>query len=417
MAAFKSDFMQIVHERGMVHQTSDAARLDELLSTGTRTAYIGFDCTADSLHVGSLMQIMMLRWWQKTGHKPVVLMGGGTTKIGDPSGRDETRQLLTDEAIVGNMAGIRRVFDKYLTFGEGPTEARMVNNAEWLDKLLYIPLLRDVGRHFSVNRMLTMDSVKLRLDRDQPLTFLEFNYMILQSYDFVELKKRYDCVLQMGGSDQWGNIIMGTDLGRRMVGAELFALTTPLITTSSGAKMGKTAAGAVWLNAERVSPYDFWQYWRNVEDEDVGRFMRLFTELPLTEIARLEKLAGQEINEAKKILATEITRLCHGAAAAAEAEETARRTFEEGGKAESLPTVNVPRAQLAEGIAAFELFHQAGLAPSRTEARKLIKGGGGRLNDKPIASDTAVIKENDLGSDGTLKLSAGRKRHVLVRTA
>jgi tyrosyl-tRNA synthetase len=344
-------------------------------------------------------------------------MGGGTTKIGDPSGRDETRQLLTDEAIAGNMAGIRRVFDKYLTFGEGPTEARMVNNAEWLDKLLYIPLLRDVGRHFSVNRMLTMDSVKLRLDRDQPLTFLEFNYMILQSYDFVELKKRYDCVLQMGGSDQWGNIVMGTDLGRRMVGAELFALTTPLITTSSGAKMGKTAAGAVWLNAERVSPYDFWQYWRNVEDEDVGRFMRLFTELPLTEIARLEKLAGQEINEAKKILATEITRLCHGAAAAAEAEETARRTFEEGGKAESLPTVNVPRAQLAEGIAAFELFHQAGLAPSRTEARKLIKGGGGRLNDKPIASDTAVIKENDLGSDGTLKLSAGRKRHVLVRTA
>ena len=417
MSAFKSDFMRIVHERGMVHQTSDAVRLDELLSTGTRTAYIGFDCTADSLHVGSLMQIMMLRWWQKTGHKPVVLMGGGTTKIGDPSGRDETRQLLTDEAIAGNMAGIRRVFDKYLTFGEGPTEARMVNNAEWLDKLLYIPLLRDVGRHFSVNRMLTMDSVKLRLDRDQPLTFLEFNYMILQSYDFVELKKRYDCVLQMGGSDQWGNIVMGTDLGRRMVGAELFALTTPLITTSSGAKMGKTAAGAVWLNAERVSPYDFWQYWRNVEDEDVGRFMRLFTELPLTEIARLEKLAGQEINEAKKILATEITRLCHGAAAAAEAEETARRTFEEGGKAESLPTVNVPRAQLAEGIAAFELFHQAGLAPSRTEARKLIKGGGGRLNDKPIASDTAVIKENDLGSDGTLKLSAGRKRHVLVRTA
>jgi len=417
MAAFKSDFMRIVHERGMVHQTSDAARLDELLSTGTRTAYIGFDCTADSLHVGSLMQIMMLRWWQKTGHKPVVLMGGGTTKIGDPSGRDETRQLLTDEAIAGNMAGIRRVFDKYLTFGEGPTEARMVNNAEWLDKLLYIPLLRDVGRHFSVNRMLTMDSVKLRLDRDQPLTFLEFNYMILQSYDFVELKKRYDCVLQMGGSDQWGNIVMGTDLGRRMVGAELFALTTPLITTSSGAKMGKTAAGAVWLNAERVSPYDFWQYWRNVEDDDVGRFLRLFTELPLDEIARLERLAGQEINEAKKVLATEITKRCHGAAAAAKAEETARRTFEEGGKAESLPTVSVPRAQLAEGIAAFELFHQAGLAPSRTEARKLIKGGGGRLNDKPIASDTAVIKENDLGSDGTLKLSAGRKRHVLIRTA
>ncbi|HEY2871552.1 MAG TPA: tyrosine--tRNA ligase [Reyranella sp.] len=415
MAAFKSDFMRIVHERGMVHQTSDAARLDELLSTGTRTAYIGFDCTADSLHIGSLMQIMMLRWWQKTGHKPVVLMGGGTTKIGDPSGRDETRQLLTDEAIAGNMAGIRRVFDKYIAFGDGPRDALMVNNAEWLDQLLYVPLLRDVGRHFSVNRMLTMDSVRMRLERDQPLTFLEFNYMILQSYDFVELKKRHDCILQMGGSDQWGNIIMGTDLGRRMVGAELFALTTPLITTSSGAKMGKTAAGAVWLNAERVSPYDFWQYWRNVEDEDVGRFMRLFTELPLDEIARLEKLAGQEINEAKKVLATEITRLCHGAAAAAEAEATARRTFEEGGKAESLPTVTVLRAQLVEGIAAFELFHQAGLAASRTEARKLIKGGGGRLNDQPIASDTAVIKESDLGSDGTLKLSAGRKRHVLVR--
>ncbi len=415
MAAFKSDFMRIVHERGMVHQTSDAARLDELLSTGARTAYIGFDCTADSLHVGSLMQIMMLRWWQKTGHKPVVLMGGGTTKIGDPSGRDETRQLLTDEAIAGNMAGIRRVFDKYLAFGEGPTDARMVNNAEWLDKLLYIPLLRDVGRHFSVNRMLTMDSVRLRLERDQPLTFLEFNYMILQSYDFVELKKRHDCILQMGGSDQWGNIVMGTDLGRRMAGAELFALTTPLITTSSGAKMGKTAAGAVWLNADRVSPYDFWQYWRNVEDEDVGRFLRLFTELPMDEIARLEKLGGQEINDAKKILATAITALAHGDAAAEQAVDTARKTFEEGGKAESLPTVVVPRAQLAAGVAAFELFHQAELAPSRTEARKLIRGGGGRLNDKPIASDTVVIKESDLGSDGTLKLSAGRKRHVLVR--
>jgi tyrosyl-tRNA synthetase len=415
MAAFKSDFMRIVHERGLVHQCSDAARLDELLSTGTRTAYIGFDCTADSLHVGSLMQITMLRWWQKTGHKPVVLMGGGTTKIGDPSGRDETRQLLTDEAIADNMAGIRRVFDKYITFGNGPTDALMVNNAEWLDKLLYIPLLRDVGRHFSVNRMLTMDSVRLRLERDQPLTFLEFNYMILQSYDFVELKKRHDCILQMGGSDQWGNIIMGTDLGRRMVGAELFALTTPLMTTSSGAKMGKTASGAVWLNAERVSPYDFWQYWRNVEDEDVGRFMRAFTELPLDEVARFEKLAGQEINEAKKILATEITTLCHGAAAAKKAEETARRTFEEGGKADSLPTVSVPRAQLTAGVAAFELFHQAGLAQSRTEARKLIKGGGGRLNDQPIASDTAVIKDSDLAADGTLKLSAGRKRHVLVR--
>jgi tyrosyl-tRNA synthetase len=417
MATFKSDFMRIVHERGMVHQCSDAARLDELLSTGVRTAYIGFDCTADSLHIGSLLQIMMLRWWQKSGHKPVVLMGGGTTKIGDPSGRDETRQLLTDEQIGENMAGIRRVFDKYLTFGDGPTEARMVNNADWLDQLRYIPLLRDVGRHFSVNRMLTMDSVRLRLERDQPLTFLEFNYMILQSYDYVELKKRHDCILQMGGSDQWGNIVMGADLGRRMEGAELFALTTPLITAASGAKMGKTAAGAVWLNAERVSPYDFWQYWRNTEDADVGRFLRLFTELPLAEIERLEKLQGQEINEAKKVLATEVTMLAHGTVAAAEAEDTARRTFEEGGKAESLPTVTVPRAQLTEGVQAFELFHQAGLATSRNEARKLIRGGGGRLNDQPIASDTAVITASDLGSDGTLKLSAGRKRHALVRPA
>ena len=417
MAAFKSDFMQIVHERGMVHQCSDAARLDELLSSGTRTAYIGFDCTADSLHIGSLLQIMMLRWWQKTGHKPIALMGGGTTKVGDPSGRDESRQLLTDEQIAANMAGIRRIFDKYITFGDRPRDALMVNNADWLEQLRYIPLLRDVGLHFSVNRMLTMDSVRLRLERDQPLTFLEFNYMILQSYDFAELKRRHDCILQMGGSDQWGNIIMGADLGRRMDGAELFALTTPLIATASGAKMGKTAAGAVWLNAERVSPYDFWQYWRNVEDEDVGRFLRLFTELPLREIARLEKLQGQEINEAKKILATQITWLAHGEQAATEAVDTARRTFEEGGKADTLPTVTVARAQLADGLPAFELFHQAGLAPSRTEARKLIRGGGGRLNDQPIASDSVLIKASDLGSDGTLKLSAGRKRHVLVRAA
>ncbi|MCW5734423.1 MAG: tyrosine--tRNA ligase [Enhydrobacter sp.] len=417
MAAFKSDFMQIVHERGMVHQCSDAARLDELLSSGIRTAYIGFDCTADSLHVGHLLQIMLLRWWQKAGHKPIALMGGGTTKVGDPSGRDETRQLLTTDQIDANMAKIKLSFSNYLTFGTGPTDAVMANNAEWLDTLLYIPLLRDVGRHFSVNRMLTMDSVKLRLDRDQPLSFLEFNYMILQSYDYVELFKRHNCILQMGGSDQWGNIVMGADLGRRMAGAELFALTSPLLATASGAKMGKTAAGAVWLNPERLTPYDFWQYWRNTEDADVGRFLKIFTELPLPEIARLEALQGQEINEAKKILATEVTKLAHGDAAAMQAVETARRTFEEGGKADTLPTVEVPRAQLAAGLAAFELFHQAGLAESRTEARKLIKGGGGRLNDKPIASDTSVINVNDLGPDGTLKLSAGRKRHVLVRAA
>ncbi len=417
MAAYTSDFMRIVHERGMVHQCSDAARLDELLSSGVRTAYIGFDCTADSLHVGHLLQIMLLRWWQKAGHKPIALMGGGTTKVGDPSGRDETRQLLTTEQIDANMAKIKLSFSNYLTFGSGPTDAVMANNAEWLDTLLYIPLLRDVGRHFSVNRMLTMDSVRLRLDRDQPLSFLEFNYMILQSYDYVELFKRHGCILQMGGSDQWGNIIMGADLGRRMANAELFALTSPLLATASGAKMGKTAAGAVWLNPERLSPYDFWQYWRNTEDADVGRFLKIFTELPLPEIARLEALQGQEINDAKKILATEVTRLAHGDAAALQAVETARRTFEEGGKADTLPTVEVPRPQLAAGVAAFELFHQAGLAESRTEARKLIKGGGGRLNDKPIASDTALIKDSDLGPDGTLKLSAGRKRHVLVRAA
>jgi tyrosyl-tRNA synthetase len=417
MADYTSDFMRIVHERGMVHQCSDAARLDELLSSGVRTAYIGFDCTADSLHVGHLLQIMLLRWWQKAGHKPIALMGGGTTKVGDPSGRDETRQLLTPSQIDANMAKIKLSFSNYLTFGTGPTDAVMANNAEWLDTLLYIPLLRDVGRHFSVNRMLTMDSVRLRLDRDQPLSFLEFNYMILQSYDYVELFKRHNCILQMGGSDQWGNIIMGADLGRRMASAELFALTSPLLATASGAKMGKTAAGAVWLNPERLSPYDFWQYWRNTEDADVGRFLKIFTELPLPEIARLEALQGQEINDAKKILATEVTRLAHGESAALQAVETARRTFEEGGKADTLPTVEVPRAQLAAGVAAFELFHQAGLAESRTEARKLIKGGGGRLNDKPIASDTAPIKDSDLGPDGTLKLSAGRKRHVLVRAA
>jgi tyrosyl-tRNA synthetase len=415
MANFKSDFMRIVHERGMVHQCSDATRLDELLASGVRTAYIGFDCTADSLHVGHLMQIMLLRWWQKTGHKPIALMGGGTTKVGDPSGKDETRQLLTPQQIDANLASIRKSFANYLTFGTGATDALMVNNAEWLDTLLYIPLLRDVGRHFSVNRMLTMDSVKLRLERDQPLTFLEFNYMILQSYDFAELYRRHKCILQMGGSDQWGNIIMGADLGRRMEGGELFALTSPLLATAAGAKMGKSAGGAVWLNPDRLSPYDFWQYWRNAEDDDVGRFLKTFTDMPLDEIARLEALKGQEINEAKKVLATEITALAHGREAAEAAAETARRTFEEGARADTLPTVSVPRARLAAGIAAFELLHEAGLAESRNEARKLIKGGGGRLNDKPIAGDTATVGEGDLDSSGTLKLSAGRKRHVLVK--
>jgi tyrosyl-tRNA synthetase len=417
MSVFRSDFMRIVHERGMVHQCSDAVRLDELLGSGTRTAYIGFDCTADSLHVGHLLQIMLLRWWQKSGHKPIALMGGGTTKVGDPSGRDETRQLLTTQQIDANMASIRKSFANYLTFGDGPKDAVMANNADWLDGLLYIPLLRDVGRHFSVNRMLTMDSVKLRLERDQPLTFLEFNYMILQSYDFVELHRRHGCIVQMGGSDQWGNIIMGADLGRRMAGAELFALTSPLLATASGAKMGKTAAGAVWLNPDRLSPYDFWQYWRNTEDADVGRFLKLFTDLPLSEVARLEALKGQEINEAKKILATEVTTLAHGKQAADTAADTARRTFEEGAKADTLPTVNVPRARLKAGIPAFELLHEAGLAESRNEARKLIKGGGARLNDKPIAGDAVTVGEADLDPSGALKLSAGRKWHVLIRAA
>ena len=376
MTGFKSDFMRIVHERGMVHQCSDTARLDELLASGVRTAYIGFDCTADSLHVGHLLQIMLLRWWQKAGHRPIALMGGGTTKVGDPSGRDETRQLLTNEQIDANMASIKTSFANYLTFGDGPTDAVMANNAEWLDSLLY---------------------------------------MILQSYDFVELNKRHDCIVQMGGSDQWGNIVMGADLGRRMQGAELFALTSPLLATASGAKMGKTAAGAVWLNPTRLSPYDFWQYWRNTEDDDVGRFLRLFTDLPLAEVARLEALHGQEINEAKKVLATEVTALAHGKAAADDAAETARRTFEEGARAESLPSVGIPRARLAAGIPAFELLHEAGLTESRTEARKLIKGGGARLNDKPIASDTVTVGEGDLDPSGTLKLSAGRKRHILVK--
>ena len=415
MSTFKSDFMRIVHERGMVHQCSDAERLDAELASGTRVAYIGFDCTADSLHVGHLLQIMLLRWWQKAGHKPIALMGGGTTKVGDPSGRDETRQLLTTEQIAANMASIKGTFTNYLTFGDGPTDAAMANNADWLDSLLYIPLLRDVGRHFSVNRMLTMDSVKLRLERDQPLTFLEFNYMILQSYDFVELWKRHRCIVQMGGSDQWGNIVMGADLGRRMHSADLFALTSPLLATSSGAKMGKTAAGAVWLNGNRLSPYDFWQYWRNTEDADVGRFLRLFTELPLDEVARLEKLGGAEINDAKKILATAVTSLCHGTAAAQQAAETARQTFEQGALETDLPTVEIPQARLQAGVPAFELFAEAGLADSKGEARRLIKGGGARVNDVAVKADVQIVSLADAGADGRVKLSAGRKRHVLVK--
>ena len=411
----KSPFLIAAHERGFIHQCTDEAALDALFRAGPVTAYLGYDCTADSLHIGHLVGIMLLLLYQQSGHKPITLIGGGTTRIGDPSFRDEARPLLSDEQIAHNMAGIRKTFAKFLTFGDGPTDATMVNNADWLDELKYIPLLRDIGRHFSVNRMLTQDSVKLRLDREQPLTFLEFNYPILQAYDFVELNRRFGCVLQLGGSDQWGNIVAGVELGRRVVGKTLFGLTTPLMTTASGAKMGKSLGGAVWLNADRLGPYEYWQCWRNTEDADVGRFLKLFTELPLDEIARLEKLRDSEINDAKKILATEATALCHGRAAAEEAAKTAATVFGEGGVGESLPQVSVERDALARGVPAFELFVRAGLATSNGEARRLIKGGGARLNDAVIASETQPVSLNDLDTAGQAKLSAGRKRHVMVR--
>ncbi|HZD26993.1 MAG TPA: tyrosine--tRNA ligase [Alphaproteobacteria bacterium] len=415
MTELKSDFMRTLVERGFMHQCTDLEGLDALAAKGRLTAYIGYDCTAPSLHVGSLVQIMMQRHLQQAGHRPIVLMGGGTTKIGDPSGRDESRQLLTDEQIARNMEGIRRVFANFVRFGEGPGDALMVNNADWLDELRYIPMLRDIGRHFSVNRMLSFDSVKLRLDREQPLSFLEFNYMILQAYDFLELNRRYGCVLQLGGSDQWGNIVNGVELGRRVDGAALYGFTTPLITTASGAKMGKTAQGAVWLNAEMLSPYDYWQFWRNTDDADVGRFLRLFTELPLDEIARLEALGGAEINEAKKTLANQATALCHGAEAAGAAAETARRTFEEGSLGEGLPTLETPRAELEAGIAVFELMRRAGLCKSNGEARRMLKGGGARLNDQPVGDEMATATLDQLNADGVIKLSAGRKRHALIR--
>jgi tyrosyl-tRNA synthetase len=415
MPAPKSDFIAAMVERGYLHQCTDLEGLDAAAAKGPITGYIGFDCTAPSLHVGSLVQIMLLRWLQKTGHKPIVLMGGGTTKIGDPTGRDESRKLLTDEDIAFNMAGIQKVFDKFLTFGDGTTDAVMVNNADWLDKLAYIPFLRDVGRYFSINRMLTFDSVKLRLEREQPLTFLEFNYMILQAYDFLELARRRNCILQMGGSDQWGNIVNGVELGRRVEDRTLYGLTTPLITLASGQKMGKTAQGAVWLNADQRSPYEYWQFWRNTEDADVGRFLRLFTELPLDEIARLEKLQGAELNEAKKILATEATTLCHGREAAEQAAEAARVTFEQGGTAADLPSVSLPRARLAEGVPAFELVVAAKLANSNGEARRLIRAGGIRVNDQAVSDETARFGLDHLIVDNAIKVSAGRKRHTLVR--
>lgn len=415
MNAFRSDFLNAVAERGFLHQCTDPGALDALAKDGRIAGYIGFDATADSLHVGSLVPIMLLRLLQRTGHRPIVLMGGGTTKVGDPSGKDGQRQLLSDEQIAKNLNGIKGVFEKFLQFGDGPTDAVMVNNAEWLDRLEYIAFLRDYGRHFSVNRMLSFDSVKLRLEREQPLTFLEFNYMVLQAYDFVELGRRYGCRLQMGGSDQWGNIVNGVELGRRAADLELFGLTSPLLTTASGAKMGKTASGAVWLNEERLSAYDYWQYWRNTEDADVGRFLRLFTELPMAEIARLEALQGSEINEAKIVLANEATRLCRGADAASAAAETAHKTFAEGAIGDALPRIDIAEAELRPGIPAFALMTRAGLTQSNGEARRLIKGGGARINDARVEDEAATVSLSDVNDEGVIKLSAGRKRHALVR--
>jgi tyrosyl-tRNA synthetase len=411
MSQFKSEFLRTLEERGYLHQITDAAGLDAAAASGVIPAYIGFDATADSLHIGSLVQIMLLRRLQRAGHKPIVLMGGGTTKVGDPSGKDETRQLLTEAQIKSNIAGIRVVFERFLSFDDGPCGAIMANNDDWLGQLQYIDFLRTIGRHFTINRMLTLDSVKLRLDREQPLTFLEFNYMILQGYDFVELNKRHGCVLQMGGSDQWGNIVQGVELGRRINEVQLFGVTTPLITTASGAKMGKTASGAVWLNPERVSPYDYWQFWRNTEDGDVGRFLRLFTELPLAEIARLENLEDSEINAAKEVLANEATRLCHGDAAAKHASVTAASAFA-GVATEGLRTYTLPPAQTALVI---DVVVALGMAASKSEARRLVEQGGVKLNERTVDSPTVSVAANDLGADGTARLSVGKKRHGLIR--
>jgi tyrosyl-tRNA synthetase len=415
MSDYKSDFLRVLASRGFIHQVSEPEALDRLAASSRITAYVGFDCTAPSLHVGNLLSIMMLYWLQQTGHRPIALMGGGTTRVGDPSGKDESRRILSDEVINQNLERIKAVFARFLAFGEGPEHAVMANNADWLNTLNYIDFLRDVGQHFSVNRMLSFDSVKLRLERQHELSFLEFNYMILQAYDFVELYKRHGCVLQMGGSDQWGNIVNGIDLGRRMLGAQLFALTTPLITTSSGAKMGKTAAGAVWLGADMVSPYDYWQFWRNTEDGDVARFLKLFTILPLDEIGRLASLQGQELNEAKKMLATEATALLHGRTAADGAAETARRTFEEGAVAETLPSVDIPGAELTQGLGVLTAFVRAGLVTSTSEARRQIQAGGLKVNDVTVSDERMVLNSRDLTPEGVIKLSRGRKNHVLLR--
>ncbi len=417
MARFKSDFLQTISDRGFIHQGTDLEGLDAQAAAGPITAYIGYDATGDSLHVGHLVSIMLLRWFQKTGHKPIVLMGGGTTRVGDPSGKDDARKLLTDDQIAANLASIKSCFEQYLTFGDGPTDAIMVNNDDWLRGLNYIDFLRDVGRHFSVNRMLTFDSVRMRLEREQPLSFLEFNYMILQAYDFMELAKRYDCKLQMGGSDQWGNIVNGIELARRSDGAELFGVTVPLITTSSGAKMGKTADGAVWLNEDRLTAFDYWQFWRNTEDADVGRFLKLFTDLPLDEISRLETLQGAEINEAKKVLADAATALARGESAAREASEAARKTFVENTHAATLPTIDIPAEELKAGMGILALLTRTELTASNSEARRMIKGGGVKLNDARVDDDSLVVTAGDLGAEGALKLSMGKKKHVLVRAA
>jgi tyrosyl-tRNA synthetase len=416
MTTYKSDFLNVLQSRGLIHQVSDAEALDAACCKGPVTAYVGYDATATSLHIGNLISVTTLYWFQQTGHRPITLMGGGTSMVGDPSFRDDQRQLLTVEKIAENIEGIKKIFGKMLTYGDGPTDALMVNNADWLLKLNYVEFLRDVGRHFSVNRMLSFDSVKLRLDRDQSLSFLEFNYMIMQGYDFVELNRRYGTLLQMGGSDQWGNIINGVDLSHRMGGPQLYALTTPLLTKSSGEKMGKSASGAVWLNGDLFSPYDFWQYFRNTEDADVGRFLKVFTRLPLDEIARLASLGGSEINEAKKILATEATAVVHGRDAANAAAETARKTFEEGALADSLPTVNIPRAELDAGVGVLAAFVNAGFVASNGEARRQIKGGGLRVNDVAVTDEKMMLTPTLL-IEGVIKLSMGKKRHILLKPA
>ncbi|WP_375647434.1 tyrosine--tRNA ligase [Bartonella sp. CR84HXZ] len=415
MFAFKSDFLHIMSERGFIHQISDEKGLDDLFSKETVSAYIGFDPTASSLHAGSLLQIMMLYWLQKTGHRPIALMGGGTGLIGDPSFKDEARRLLTQDDIAANIDGIKKVFANYLTFGDRENDACIVNNAEWLCNLNYLEFLRDVGKHFSVNRMLSFDSVRLRLEREHSLSFLEFNYMILQAYDFVELYKRYGLRMQMGGSDQWGNIINGIELGHRLGTPQLYALTSPLLTTSSGAKMGKSLNGAVWLNADMLSPYQFWQYWRNIEDADVIRFLKLYTPLPMDEILKLSVLQGTEINEAKKILATEVTAMLHGRALANAAAETARKTFEEKTLGKNLPTVEINASELKKGVGLLTLLVQAGLAKSNSEARRHVQGGGVRVNDQIIEDETHLIIEGDVSAEGIIKLSFGKKKHVVIK--